>query len=233
MKTAIVAGTPGSGKTAVLLHTLEELLQSKKACSIVKFDCLYTDDDARFKKLGVPVMVGLAKDMCPDHFAIYNYEEIFKWAQEQKSDILIVETAGLCHRCAPYTENSLGICVLDATTGPNTPLKLGPFLSTADIAVITKGDLISQAEREIFRERILEINPGCTIIEANGLSGKGSTELAGEIKRSHHIDIGAEKLRHTAPAAICTLCVGESRISKSYHRGLLRNMDGMQYYEGE
>ena len=217
----------------MLIHTLKELLQSDKACSIVKFDCLYTDDDERFKQLGIPVMVGLANDMCPDHFAIYNYEEIFKWADDQKSDILVVETAGLCHRCAPYTKNSIGICVLDATTGPNTPLKLGPFLSTADIAVITKGDLISQAEREIYRERILEINPKCTIIEANGLSGKGATELAQEIKGSKDVDFGSEQLRHTAPAAICTLCVGESRISKTYHRGLLRNMDGMQYYEGE
>jgi Ni2+-binding GTPase involved in maturation of urease and hydrogenase len=233
MKTAIVAGTPGSGKTAVLLHTLKELLQSGKACSIVKFDCLYTDDDARFKKLGVPVMVGLAKDMCPDHFAIYNYEEIFKWAKGQKSDILVVETAGLCHRCAPYTKNSLGICVLDATTGPNTPLKLGPFLSTPTSPSSRRATSSPRRSGEIFRERILEINPHCTIIEANGLSGKGSTELAEKIKRSHPVDIGSEQLRHTAPAAICTLCVGESRISKSYHRGLLRNMDGMQYYEGE
>jgi ABC-type lipoprotein export system ATPase subunit len=118
---------------------------------------------------------GAGQGHVPRPFRHLHYEEIFKWASDQKSDILVVETAGLCHRCAPYTENSLGICVLDATTGPNTPLKLGPFLSTADIAVITKGDLISQAEREIYRERILEINPDCTIIEANGLSGKGST----------------------------------------------------------
>ena len=208
MKTVIVAGTPGSGKTAVLIHTLKNLLDLEHRCSVVKIDCLYTDDDRRFEKLGIPVLVGLAKDMCPDHFAIYNYEEIMKWAGRQGCDILIVETAGLCHRCAPYTQNSLGVCVIDATTGPNTPLKLGPFLSTADIAVITKGDLISQAEREIFRERVLEVNSKCTIIEANGLSGKGSVELAKDISESQELSIAEERLRHSAPAAICTLCVG-------------------------
>ncbi len=233
MKTVIVAGTPGSGKTAVLFHTLKTLLQSDHPCSVVKFDCLYTDDDKRFEKLGIPVRVGLAKDMCPDHFAIYNYEEVILWAENQKSEILVIETAGLCHRCAPYTKESLGVCVLDATTGPNTPLKLGPFLSTADIAIITKGDLISQAEREIFRERVLEINPDCIIIEGNGLSGKGCSEFAKEITKSDEINLSGETLRHSAPAAICTLCVGESKISRLYHRGLLRNMEGAQFYEGE
>lgn len=233
MKTVIVAGTPGSGKTAVLIHTLNKLLQQKNSCAVVKIDCLYTDDDKRFKKLGIPVRVGLAKDMCPDHFAIYNYEDIFSWAQDQDSDILIVETAGLCHRCAPYTKDILGICVLDATAGPNTPLKLGPILSTTDIAVITKGDLISQAEREIFRERVLEINPTCTVIEANGLSGKGCEELAEAITDSDEVGMDAQELRHSAPVSICTLCVGESRISKNYHRGFLRDMDGMQFYDGE
>ena len=72
----------------------------------------------------------------------------------------------------------LAICVIDVTTGPNSPLKVGPLLTTADAAVMTKGDLVSQAEREVFRERILEANPGCRIIEANGLSGKGSAEIA-------------------------------------------------------
>ncbi|MFA0816492.1 MAG: GTP-binding protein [Anaerofustis sp.] len=233
MKTVIAAGTPGSGKTAILYHTLKALALSDYRCSVAKIDCLYTDDDKRFEKLNIPVRVGLAKDMCPDHFAIFNYEEINRWAQDRGSDILVIETAGLCHRCAPYTKNSLGVCMLDATTGPNTPLKLGPFLSTADVAVITKGDMISQAEREIFRERVLEINPRCSIIEANGLSGKGCQELARDISNAKEVLIEEETLRHSAPAAVCTLCVGESRISKEHHRGLLRNIDGMAYYEGE
>lgn len=232
MKTIIVAGTAGSGKTSVLIHTLKHL-QADYSCCVVKIDCLYTDDGKRFEKLGIPVMVGLAMDMCPDHFAIYNYEDMIGWAVREQCGILVIETAGLCHRCAPFTKNSLGVCVLDATTGPNTPLKLGPFLSTADISVITKGDLISQAEREIFRERVLEINPRCSIIEANGLSGKGSAELSKDVAQSKEIKSDDELLRHSAPAAVCTLCVGESRVAKALHRGLLRNIDGMQFYKGE
>lgn len=233
MRMVIVAGTPGSGKTAVLMHTLRSLKSRGLKSSVVKIDCLYTDDDKKFEKVGVPTLVGLSMDMCPDHYAIYNIDDMIKWAEKNESDFLIVETAGLCHRCAPYTKNCLGVCVIDATSGPNTPLKVGPFLSTADIAVVTKGDMISQAEREIFRERILEVNPSAKIIEANGLSGQGCMELAEEMIESREVSLENEELRHSTPLAVCTLCVGETRVNKKHHRGILRRIDGFQTYEGE
>jgi Ni2+-binding GTPase involved in maturation of urease and hydrogenase len=233
MKMVIVAGTPGSGKTAVLIHALRSLKERGLKSAVVKIDCLYTDDGKKFEKIGIPTKVGLSMDMCPDHYAIYNIEDMIEWAEQNDSECLVVETAGLCHRCAPYTVNSLGVCVIDATSGPNTPLKVGPFLSTADIAVITKGDMISQAEREIFRERILEVNPKCKVIEANGLSGQGCMELAEEIFKSPEVSLEEEKLRHSAPLAVCTLCVGETKVNKKHHRGILRRIDGFQSYDGE
>ncbi|MFZ4740538.1 MAG: GTP-binding protein [Bacteroidales bacterium] len=233
MKFVIVAGTPGSGKTSVLLHAINHLKNKSIQPSVAKIDCLYTDDDKRYAKTGVPVLVGLSRDMCPDHFGIYNTEELLDFAIKNNSDLLIVETAGLCHRCSPYTKGSLGICVIDATSGPNTPMKVGPFLSTADIVAITKGDVISQAEREIFRESVLEMNPNAKIIEINGLSGKGCSELAEEIMLSKAVESDDDVLRHNAPLAICTLCVGETRVNKAHHRGILRRIDGFQFYEGE
>lgn len=233
MNVIIVAGTPGAGKTAVLLHTMKHLKGQNRQISVVKIDCLFTEDHIRFQKIGVPALLGLSKDMCPDHFTIFNLGDMMEFAQENNSDILILETAGLCHRCAPYTSNSLGICVIDATTGPNTPLKVGPFLSTANVVAITKGDIISQAEREIFRERVLEMNPKCRIIEANGLTGKGTAELAGCFNEACEFNYEEEELRHNAPFSICTLCVGETKIHKKYHRGVLRHIDGVQIYSGE
>jgi len=233
MKFAVVAGTPGAGKTAVLTHALQHLKENDINPSVVKIDCLYTDDDERYSRVGIPVKIGLSKDMCPDHFSIYNVEDMIQWAKESGSDYLVIETAGLCHRCSPYTKNCLGICVIDATSGPNTPRKVGPFLSTADIVVVTKGDIISQAEREIFRERVLEMNPTCKVLEVNALSGQGCAELAEEMLTTEEVCPDGEELRHSAPLAVCTLCVGETRVSKEYHRGILRKIDGFQDYIGE
>jgi len=228
----VVAGTPGSGKTSVLMHAVKDLIRAGAKPALVKIDCMWTEDDARFKRLGLPVAVGLSKDMCPDHYAIYNFDEMLEWAKAQGANILLNETAGLCLRCAPYPDKALAICVIDVTTGPNSPLKVGPLLTTADAAVMTKGDLVSQAEREVFRERILEANPGCRIIEANGLSGKGSAELAELVMNGPDI-AGEMVLRHNPPLAICTLCTGELRVSKEHHRGMLRHLDGFMEYTGE
>jgi Ni2+-binding GTPase involved in maturation of urease and hydrogenase len=233
MKLVIVAGTPGSGKTSILVHAVKLLKSKGHAVAVVKIDCLATDDDERYGRLPVPTLVGLAKDVCPDHFTIYNLEEILAWAGENGTRLLIVETAGLCHRCAPYTTGCLGVCVIDATSGPNTPLKVGPLLSTANVIVITKGDVISQAEREIFRERLLEMNPGAELVNANGLSGQGAAELAARIERCGEVELSAERLRHTAPLSVCTLCVGETRVAREHHRGILRRIDGFQIYAGE
>ncbi len=232
MKLVVVAGTPGSGKTSVLMHTVRDLKRAGRRPAVVKIDCMWTEDDARFKRLEVPVSVGLSRDMCPDHYAIYNVDEMMEWASAQGSDVLLNETAGLCLRCAPYPDLCLAVCVIDATTGPNTPLKVGPLLTTADVTVMTKGDLVSQAEREVFRERILEANPGCRIVEANGLSGKGSAELA-EIILGWQEASGEMVLRHNPPLAICTLCTGELRVSKEHHRGVLRHLNGFSEYTGE
>jgi Ni2+-binding GTPase involved in maturation of urease and hydrogenase len=232
LKMVVVAGTPGSGKTSVLMHAVKDLLKRGRKPALVKIDCMWTEDDARFKRLQVPVAVGLSKDMCPDHYAIYNFDEMLHWAEAQGADILLNETAGLCLRCAPYPDRALAICVIDVTTGPNSPLKVGPLLTTADAAVMVKGDLVSQAEREVFRERILEANPGCRIIEANGLTGKGSGELA-ELMAGWPDICGEMVLRHNPPLAICTLCTGELRVSKEHHRGVLRHLDGFMEYTGE
>ena len=232
MKMVVIAGTPGSGKTSVLMHAVKELKRSGMKPALVKIDCMWTEDDERFRRLDVPVAVGLSRDMCPDHYAIYNVDEMLDFAKSQGANILLSETAGLCLRCAPYPDRALAVCVIDVTSGPNSPLKVGPLLTTADAAVMTKGDLVSQAEREVFRERILEANPRCRIIEANGLTGKGSSELSDLMKDWPDIS-GEMVLRHNPPLAICTLCAGELRMSKERHRGVLRHLDGFMEYSGE
>lgn len=232
MKLVILAGTPGSGKTSVLMHTIKALIRDGKRPAVVKVDCLWTDDDQRFRKLDIPVHVGLAKDMCPDHFTIYNTDSMLSWGLEHGADIVLNETAGLCLRCAPYPNDCLAICVIDVTTGPNTPLKVGPLLTTADIVVMTKGDLVSQAEREVFRERVLDVNTECTIVEANGLTGKGSFELADLVMKGPDVSDNMV-LRYNPPLAICTLCTGESRVSRKHHMGVLRQLDGFMEYRGE
>ncbi|MCK9267749.1 MAG: hypothetical protein M0P14_03430 [Alkaliphilus sp.] len=226
MRFAIVAGTPSSGKTSVMIHTIRHLLAEGFSVAVCKIDCLETSDDERYGRLGIPVAIGLSDYICPDHFYVANLEEIENWAKKQMADILVLETAGLCHRCAPAVHGCLSICVIDNLIGIDTPKKVGPMLSTADVVVITKGDIVSQAEREVFRYRVENINPQARILDINGLTGQGSLSLKNEILNSGTLEeISGKELKYSMPAAICSYCAGETIVGKSYQMGNVKKVD--------
>ena len=226
MRFAIVAGTPSSGKTSVMIHTIRHLLAEGFSVAVCKIDCLETSDDERYGRLGIPVAIGLSDYICPDHFYVANLEEIENWAKRQMADILVLETAGLCHRCAPAVHGCLSICVIDNLIGIDTPKKVGPMLSTADVVVITKGDIVSQAEREVFRYRVENINPQARILDINGLTGQGSLSLKNEILNSGTLaEISGKELKYSMPAAICSYCAGETIVGKSYQMGNVKKVD--------
>ncbi len=232
LRFVIVTGTPSSGKTSVMLHTIRQLLRKNVVVAACKIDCLETSDDERYRRLGIPVAVGLSDYICPDHFYVANLEEIEHWARdEEKAEIVVIETAGLCHRCAPAVNGCLSVCVVDNLSGIDTPKKVGPMLSTADIVVITKGDIVSQAEREVFRHKVETLNPRARLIPINGLTGQGSLRLYQEIIRYPAMETISEKeLRYPMPAAICSYCAGETIIGKNYQMGNVKKVDfGRKY----
>ena len=79
MKLITVSGPPSSGKTSLIIKTIESFKQKGLKVGIVKFDCLYTDDDILYEKIGVPVKKGLSGSVCPDHFFASNIEEVVQW----------------------------------------------------------------------------------------------------------------------------------------------------------
>lgn len=226
MRFVIVAGTPSAGKTSVMMHTIRHLLQNQLAVAACKIDCLQTSDDERYRRLGIPVAVGLSDYICPDHFYVANLEEVENWALEQKAEVVILETAGLCHRCAPAVADCLSVCVIDNLIGIDTPKKVGPMLSTADIVVITKGDIVSQAEREVFRYKVEMENPRARILDVNGLTGQGALTLKNAILNCRSLaGITGKELRYPMPAAICSYCAGETIVGKTYQMGNVKKVD--------
>ena len=165
-----VSGPPSSGKTSVILKTIDCLKAKSFSAGVVKFDCMSSHDERLYEKAGIPAKTGLSGNLCPDHFYISNVDECLTWGVSSGLDFLIIESAGLCNRCSPHIKDILSVCVIDSLSGVNTPQKIGPMLKLADIVVITKGDIISQAEREIFIFRVKQANPKAMIQDAQTVS---------------------------------------------------------------
>ena len=50
MNLVVFSGPPSSGKTSVIVKTIENLKNRGIKAGVVKFDCLYTDDDLIYEK---------------------------------------------------------------------------------------------------------------------------------------------------------------------------------------
>ena len=201
--------------------------------SFVKIDVLYADEDETInKEFGIPTKKIYSGELCPDHCNVVVLDEVVEWADKVGADYLFVETAGLCLRCSPYVENSLGVVVLEATSGMNLPRKIGPMLTLADISVITKIDLISQAEREVFRYRVLESAKDITVVETNALYGIGIDPIVRQILKTNDVEFPMY-LRGNPPVGTCTICVGKKEIGAKNHFGVLRTMEQELFYVGE
>lgn len=226
MKFITFSGPPSSGKTSVILKAMDELKNKNYKTAVLKFDCLITDDDKLYAAQNIDCKVGLSGSMCPDHFFVSNIEDCHQWGIKHSYDILISESAGLCNRCSPHIKECTAVCVIDNLMGINTPKKIGPMLKMADIVVITKGDIVSQAEREIFALKIRQANPDGIILHINGLTGQGISELARLIENATEANnlIGKE-LRISMPSALCSYCLGETQLGMDRQKGNVKKMN--------
>lgn len=225
MKFITISGPPSSGKTSVILKAMEELKDKSFKIGVLKFDCLVTDDDKLYAAQNIDSKVGLSGSLCPDHFFISNIDDCFNWGIRHSYDILISESAGLCNRCSPHIKGCTAVCVIDNLMGINTPKKIGPMLKMADIIVITKGDIVSQAEREIFALKIRQANPEGIILHVNGITGQGASELAMLIENATQVErLEGKELRISMPSALCSYCLGEMQIGRDKQKGNVRKM---------
>jgi Ni2+-binding GTPase involved in maturation of urease and hydrogenase len=225
MKLVTIAGPPSSGKTAVTIKAIAALQQEGIQVGVVKFDSLSTQDQLVYEKQGVAVTTGLSGNLCPDHFFVSNVSDCLSWGAEKCFDLLLIESAGLCNRCAPHIQGVLAVCVIDNLSGVDTPKKIGPMLKMADVVVITKGDIVSQAEREVFAYRVRQVNSIATIIHVNGLTGQGGHELGKLLNNAPEtVALEGKLLRFSMPAALCSYCLGQRKIGSDFQMGNVKKM---------
>jgi Ni2+-binding GTPase involved in maturation of urease and hydrogenase len=240
MKLVICAGPATTGKSSVLRHMTRKLVARGERPAFLKIDVQYADEDETFaREFGIPTRKVYSGELCPDHCNVMVLGDALQWARKEGCDALFVETAGLCLRCSPYVDGGLGLVVLEATSGMNLPLKVGPMLSLADVAVVTKIDRVSQAEREVFRARIQDVAPGVRIREVHALYGIGIDPLMAALVASPDISFGSDQtpprlmLRGSPPVGTCTICVGKKEIGWQSHFGVVRPLENQTFYRGE
>ncbi|NOZ01999.1 MAG: hypothetical protein GXP54_08950 [Deltaproteobacteria bacterium] len=212
MRSLIIGGTPSSGKTCAVLW-MSRRAPDLGRMGVVKVDCVTTDDQQVLESRNIPATTILAGGYCPDHVLMERLDDMQSFADERRLDTLVIETAGLCGRCAPFLTDRPALCVLDCSAGIHAPAGLGPLLTDADICLVTKGDLVSHAEREVFAAGVRNRNPGAKIVWFNGLTGEGIGGLYHALMNEfkHGFD-DAVAPRTGLPRLYCSYCLGRSEV---------------------
>ena len=226
MKLLVLAGAPSAGKTTVGKRVIGEL-SGDFAISYLKIDVVRAFEDEEIRRdFDIPVKLVYSGDLCPDHAGVMVMEEAILWAEDNRANLLIVESAGLCLRCSPFLNQGVGAVILSSLSGMNAPLKMGAMIALADIAITTKIDLVSQAEREVFREKVKQVNPAAELVETNALQGTGLQRFYKRIKESEDVEVETMLLKGVPPLGTCTICIGKRDVGYKKHFGVIRRLEG-------
>ena len=121
---------------------------------LIKFDCLTGTDLDLYRSIGIDARLSLSGDFCPDHHFAVELGEAYLEARADDVELMIIETAGLCDRCSPFLDRIAAVAVLSLTASLQGPLRMRAIVEHADLVVLTRGELVSQAEREVFRAKL-------------------------------------------------------------------------------
>ena len=236
MKLLVIAGPPSAGKTALTKQIVKNF-NSEKKIAFLKIDVVRAYEDIELnKEFAILTKKVYSGDLCPDHAGVMVLGDAVAWAESVGAELFIVESAGLCLRCSPYLNQGLGIVVLSSISGIHAPEKMGAMVSLADIAVVTKIDLVSQAEREVLIQKIKEVHPKVVLMETNALQGTSLNRLYKLVEKSEDIDKDNLYLKGNPPLGTCTICVGKKEIGWKHHFGVIQRLDGQvadYLYRGE
>lgn len=169
-----LVSSPGSGKTRLLEDTLRRLVARGIRASALVGD-LATDNDAqRLARSGAPVRQILTQGRC--HLEAEMIEQHLQGWDLDACDVLFIENVGnlVCPSSYDLGED-VRVALLSVTEGEDKPLKYPSIFNSADLALVTKIDLVEACEADLpaLRANLQAIRPGIRVFETSARTGDG------------------------------------------------------------
>ncbi len=169
-----LVSSPGSGKTALLERTLDELGRELRLAVVTGDVQTQNDADRLARRTDRLVQAVVTGGAC--HLDARQVMEALDAVDLDDTDLLFVENVGnlVCPASWDLGERAK-VVLLSVTEGEDKPLKYPKMFRMARAAVLTKVDLLPyvpfDVERAIAFAR--EVNPELTIFRTSSLTGEG------------------------------------------------------------
>jgi hydrogenase nickel incorporation protein HypB len=165
--------SPGSGKTSLILRTLE-CLRDRYRMAVIEGDVDSAVDAERVAREGVPAVQLKTGGSC--HLSAAMVEKGLDALALEDLDLLLLENIGnLICPVSSDTGANLNVALVSIPEGDDKPLKYPKIFLTSDAFLVNKIDVAPHFDFDVgvFRERVRRLNPGAPIFEISCRSGEG------------------------------------------------------------
>lgn len=172
-------GSPGAGKTCLILKTIEQL-QHKLKIGVVEADIDSTVDAEAVAGLGVRAVQLRTGGFC--HVDAGMVAKGLTAVACEDLDLVILENVGNLVCPAEFdTGANINVGILSVPEGDDKPLKYPLIFSVIDVLLISKVDYLEMTnfDMEAVKQRALNLNPRVKIFEVSSTTGTGIAEWAG------------------------------------------------------
>ena len=170
---ANLISSPGSGKTSLLEATVRRL-DGELTTAVIEGDVATENDAERIRALGVPAHQILTGGAC--HLDARQVETGLEEGGLPDVDILFIENVGnlICPTTYDLGED-FKVVLLSVTEGDDKPVKYPAIFARAEVAVITKSDLLPHVPFDLdsVSSQIASLNPKGTVLVTSALAGHG------------------------------------------------------------
>ena len=168
---------PGSGKTSVLVQTIDRLKDDIKI-GVMEAD-IDSDVDARTiaEKTGVKTIQLHTGGMC--HLDADMTRQGVKELETQELDLAVLENVGNLVCPAEFdTGAAMNVCILSVPEGHDKPLKYPLMFTVCDAMIINKIDVLDYFDFDLdnVREYAYKRNPDIKIFLVSAKTGEGMDE---------------------------------------------------------
>lgn len=170
--------SPGSGKTSLILRTIDAL-RDRVRIGVIEGDIASTVDADRVAAKGVPVVQINTGGQC--HLDAPMLQRALAQLPLTELDVLIIENVGnlVCPVDFKLGEN-LNVMIASAPEGDDKPYKYPAIFIAVDAVVINKVDLLPYVHFDVaaFGKLVEGMNPDVRIFELSCETGQGIEDWA-------------------------------------------------------
>lgn len=168
-----ILSSPGSGKTSLLVETIQQL-KTEFRIAVIEGDQQTSLDAERIQATGVPALQINTGKAC--HLEADRIAQAWETLAVSQAQLLLIENVGnlVCPAGFDLGETRR-VVVLSVTEGEDKPLKYPDMFHGADLLVLNKVDLLPHLDFDVERclAYVRQINPQLNIVQLSAKTTDG------------------------------------------------------------